>query len=275
MSKHSPASSTGPKRVRAHHLRAMKERGEKIVELTAYDAVTSALLDAAGVDLLLVGDSIGNTMHGHDTTLPVTVEDMIPAARGVARAAGRAFVVVDLPFGSYESGPEQALATAVRFMKETGAHGVKLEGGERVVEQVRAISQAGIPVVGHLGYTPQSEHALGGPRVQGRDDADQLLADARAIAGAGAIAVVLEMVPVPLAQRVTEALAVPTIGIGAGPGCDGQILVWTDMAGMGDWAPRFVKQYARLGEALREAAQTYAGEVRDGSFPAAEHGFDK
>lgn len=273
MSKHSRPSL---KRVRAPHLRGMKGGGDRIVALTAYDAVTAALFDQAGVDLLLVGDSIGNTMHGHETTLPVTVDDLIAPARGVARAAQRAFVVVDLPFGSYEAGPEQALATAVRLMKETGVHAVKLEGGTRMARQIEAITAAGIPVVAHVGYTPQAEHALGGPRVQGRaEGADVVLADAQAVQEAGAVAVVLEMVPAPVAQKVTDALDIPTIGIGAGAGTDGQILVWTDMAGMSDWSPRFAKQFAQIGNALQQAAVDYADEVREGTFPAAEHSFEQ
>ncbi|MFC8923977.1 3-methyl-2-oxobutanoate hydroxymethyltransferase [Cellulosimicrobium sp. NPDC057127] len=270
-----PDRAPTPRRVRVHHLAEAKARGEKITMLTAYDAVTARLFDDAGIDVLLVGDSIGNTMHGHATTLPVTVDDMVPAARAVARAARRALVVVDLPFGSYEAGPEQALATGVRFLKETGVSAVKLEGGRRVVPQVRALTEAGIPVVGHLGYTPQSENALGGPRVQGRGDdaAERLSEDALAVAEAGAIAVVLEMVPVEVAARVTEILAVPTIGIGAGPQCDGQVLVWTDMAGMTDWSPRFARRYAELGQALQGAARAYADDVRAGAFPDDGHSF--
>jgi 3-methyl-2-oxobutanoate hydroxymethyltransferase len=272
-----PDRAPAPRRVRVHHLAEAKARGEKIAMLTAYDAVTAQLFEAAGIDVLLVGDSIGNTMHGHTTTLPVTVDDLVPAARAVARAARRALVVVDLPFGSYEAGPEQALATAVRFLKETGVSAVKLEGGRRVVPQVRALTEAGIPVVGHIGYTPQSEHSLGGPRVQGRGDdaAERLSEDALAVAEAGAIAVVLEMVPVEVAARITEILAVPTIGIGAGPQCDGQVLVWTDMAGMTDWSPRFARRYAELGQALVGAAEAYAADVRDGTFPDEEHSFTR
>ncbi|GAA1867131.1 3-methyl-2-oxobutanoate hydroxymethyltransferase [Myceligenerans crystallogenes] len=258
-----------------HHLAAAKQRGEKITMLTAYDAVTATLLDAAGVDMFLVGDSIGNVMHGHTTTLPVTVDDMIPPARAVARATQRALVVVDLPFGSYEAGPEQALATGVRMMKETGVQAVKLEGGVRVAPQIRALSDAGIPVVGHLGFTPQSEHALGGHRVQGRGDeaAEALADDALAVQEAGAVAVVLEMVPVDVAERITEILRIPTIGIGAGARCDGQVLVWTDMAGMTEWAPRFAKRYAELGRALTAAATEYVEDVKKGTFPDADHSF--
>lgn len=269
-----PAPAT-PRRVRVHHLREAKARGERLTMLTAYDAVTAHIFDDAGVDMLLIGDSIGNVMHGHATTLPVTLDDLIPPARAVARAAHRAFVVADLPFGSYEAGPEQALATAVRMMKETGVAAVKFEGGERVVPQIRALTEAGIPVVGHLGYTPQSENLLGGPRVQGRGDlaAERLSADAVAIADAGVIAMVLEMVPGPVAARITEVVPVPTIGIGAGVECDGQVLVWTDMAGMTDWSPRFAKRFGDVGAALRAAAVAYVDEVRDGKFPGPDHTF--
>ncbi|MBA8809145.1 3-methyl-2-oxobutanoate hydroxymethyltransferase [Promicromonospora sukumoe] len=260
-----------------HHLAEAKAKGEKLAMLTAYDAVTAAIFDAAGMDILLVGDSIGNVMHGHTSTIPVTVDDMIPAARAVARATKRAFVVIDLPFGSYEAGPQQALETSVRIFKETGADAVKLEGGVRSAPQIRALTDAGIPVVAHLGYTPQSENLLGGPRVQGRgDDAVERLADdAKAVEEAGAVAVVLEMVPTDVAARITEIVRIPTIGIGAGPHCDGQVLVWTDMAGMTDWSPRFARRYAELGAALQQAAEDYVSEVKDASFPDAEHSFEK
>ncbi|RPF20764.1 3-methyl-2-oxobutanoate hydroxymethyltransferase [Myceligenerans xiligouense] len=275
MSAHTKPTPASAKKVRVHHLAAAKERGEKISMLTAYDAVTATLLDASGVDMLLVGDSIGNVMHGHTTTLPVTVDDMIPPARAVATATKRALVVVDLPFGSYEAGATQALATGVRMMKETGVAAVKLEGGTRVAAQIRALSDAGIPVVAHLGFTPQSEHALGGHRVQGRgDEAAEVLADdALAVQEAGAIAVVLEMVPVEVAARITEILRIPTIGIGAGGQCDGQVLVWTDMAGMTDWTPRFAKRYAELGRALQQAAEEYVADVKKGTFPDEAHSF--
>ena len=276
MSAHT-SPTQGPKRVRVHHLAEAKARGEKLAMLTAYDAVTAGVFDAAGMDILLVGDSIGNVMHGHATTIPVTVDDMIPAARAVARATKRAFVVIDLPFGSYEAGPQQALETAVRVFKETGADAVKLEGGIRSAAQIRALTDAGIPVVAHLGYTPQSENLLGGPRVQGRgeDAVEALAADAQAVEEAGAVAVVLEMVPSGVAARITEILHIPTIGIGAGPHCDGQVLVWTDMAGMTDWSPRFARRYAELGAALQQAAEDYVSEVKDSSFPDAEHSFEK
>ena len=263
------------KRVRVHHLLEAKERGEKLTMLTAYDAPTARIFDEAGIDLLLVGDSIGNTMLGHASPIPVTVDELIPAVRAVAGAVHRALVVADLPFGSYESGPQQALATSVRFLKEAAAQAVKFEGGRRVAPQVRMLTDAGIPVVGHLGFTPQSENILGGKRVQGRGEeaADALCADALALQEAGAVAVVLEMVPAPVAARVTEILRIPTIGIGAGPDVDGQVLVWLDMAGMGAWSPRFAKQYAQVGKVLGDAARAYAAEVRSGAFPDAEHSF--
>ena len=268
-------TSDAPKRVRVHHLQAAKDKGDKLVMLTAYDAVTARIFDEAGVDMLLVGDSMGNTMHGYATTLPVTLDEMVVAARSVAGATAHAFVVADLPFGSYEAGPEQALATGVRIMKETGVAAVKLEGGRRVVPQIRALTDAGIPVVGHLGYTPQSENLLGGPRVQGRGDeaAARLREDALAIAEAGVVALVLEMVPAPVAAAVTEVVPVPTIGIGAGAGCDGQVLVWVDMAGMTGWSPRFAKRFGEVGAALSAAAKAYADEVRAGTFPDEAHQF--
>ncbi|NMR21498.1 3-methyl-2-oxobutanoate hydroxymethyltransferase [Cellulomonas fimi] len=265
------------KRVRVHHLREAKERGERITMLTAYDFPTARIFDDAGIDVLLIGDSMGNTMHGHATTIPVTVDELIPAVRAVSSAARRALVVADLPFGSYEASAEQAFASAVRMMKEGGAHAVKFEGGRRVAAQVRMLTEAGIPVVGHLGFTPQSENLLGGKRVQGRgeDAAETLSADAVALQEAGAIAVVLEMVPAPLAARVTEILRIPTIGIGAGPDCDGQVLVWLDMAGVGDWSPRFAKKFGEVGKALHDAASAYADEVRGGTFPDAAHSFSE
>lgn len=264
-----------PRRMRVHHLTQAKEQGERLTMLTAYDAVTARIFDKAGVDLLLVGDSIGNTMHGYRTTLPVTVDELVVAARAVAGSVERALVVVDLPFGSYEAGPQQALETGVRMMKETGVSAVKIEGGARVAAQVAALTQAGIPVVGHLGYTPQSEHRLGGPRVQGRgDDAAVLHDDAQALVEAGAVAIVLEMVPAPLAAAVTAAVPVPTIGIGAGAQCDGQVLVWVDMAGMTDWSPRFAKRYGNVGEVLQQAAADYIADVRSGAFPDAAHQFE-
>jgi 3-methyl-2-oxobutanoate hydroxymethyltransferase len=267
--------SVAPKRVRVPHLRAMKERGERFAMLTSYDQMTAEIFDGAGVPVLLVGDSAANNVLGYDTTLPVSVDELIPLVRAVSRGSRRALVVADLPFGSYQASAEQALATSVRFMKEGGAHAVKLEGGVAVVPQVRALVTAGIPVMAHIGFTPQSEHGLGGYRVQGRGaEADRLVADAVALAEAGAFAVVLEMVPAEVAKRVTGELAIPTIGIGAGVDCDGQVLVWQDMAGLRSGPmPRFVKQYADLRGTLTEAAEAYAADVAAGTFPAEEHSF--
>ncbi|MPV37482.1 3-methyl-2-oxobutanoate hydroxymethyltransferase [Georgenia subflava] len=266
-----------PRRVRVHHLRQSKERGEPLTMLTAYDAVTARIFDEAGIDMLLVGDSMGDNMLAHPTTIPVTVDEMIPAVRAVSRSSRRAMVIADLPFGSYEASPAQCHASAVRMLKEGGAHAVKFEGGAHLAEHVQLLTRSGIPVVGHLGFTPQSENMLGGKRVQGRgaEAADQLVADALALAEAGAIAVVLEMVPAPVAARVTEVLDVPTIGIGAGPDCDGQVLVWTDMAGMTGWSPRFAKRFGEVGAELFAATRNYARAVREGTFPAAEHSYEK
>lgn len=260
--------------MRVHHLAAAKASGARIVMLTAYDAVTARLLDEAGTDMLLVGDSIGNVMLGHENTLPVELDEMVVATRSVARATSRAMVVADLPFGTYEAGPAQALASSARLMK-AGANAVKMEGGRARAASVEALSQAGIPVVGHLGFTPQSLNMLGGFRVQGRglDAAEALVLDAIALERAGAVALVLEMVPEPLAARVTQSLAVPTIGIGAGARCDGQVLVWTDMAGMTQWSPRFARSFGQVGQALRQAAEDYGAAVREHSFPAPEHWF--
>ncbi|MFI9640259.1 3-methyl-2-oxobutanoate hydroxymethyltransferase [Micromonospora sp. NPDC051925] len=263
------------RRVRTRDLIAAKERGDRWAMLTSYDQYTAAIFDQAGIPALLVGDSAANNVFGYETTLPVTVDELLPLVRAVVRATRQTLVVGDLPFGSYEEGPTQALRTAVRFMKEGGCHAVKLEGGRRCADQIAAITGAGIPVMAHIGFTPQSEHTLGGYRVQGRGDtADEVLADARAVAGAGAFAVVLEMVPGDVAKRVTAELAIPTVGIGAGPHTDAQVLVWQDMAGLRTGkAPRFVKRYADLAGALTEATRQFADEVRGGDFPAAEHTF--
>jgi 3-methyl-2-oxobutanoate hydroxymethyltransferase len=273
--------STGPapalqRRVRVHHLREYKQRGERFAMLTAYDQYAAAIFEQAGIPVLLVGDSAANNVLGYETTVPVTVEEMIPLVRAVARTARRAMVVADLPFGSYQSGAEQALATSMRMMKEGLAHAVKLEGGSRVAPSVETIVGAGIPVMAHIGFTPQSEHALGGYRVQGRGEAaDRLVSDALALQAAGAFAVVLEMVPAPVAAEVTKALEIPTIGIGAGPDCDAQVLVWQDMMGLRTGkAPRFVKRYADLNTVMLQAAQAYADDVRAGTFPGPEHSFD-
>jgi 3-methyl-2-oxobutanoate hydroxymethyltransferase len=263
------------KRVRIHHLRELKERGEPWPMLTAYDMYAAELFDEAGIPVLLVGDSASNNVYGYDTSLPVTVDELVPLVRAVTRSVKRALVVADLPFGSYQVSPEQAVATSIRFMKEGRAHAVKLEGGRAFVPHVKAITTAGVPVMGHIGFTPQSEHNLGGYRVQGRGKAgDDVVADALALQEAGAFAVVMEMVPAEVAKRVTHELAVPTVGIGAGPDCDAQVLVWQDMAGLRRGkAPRFVKRYADLAGVLRGAAEQFAADVRSGGFPAPEHVF--
>jgi 3-methyl-2-oxobutanoate hydroxymethyltransferase len=270
-----PAPPMTRKRVRVHHLRAMKERGEHFAMLTSYDQLTAEIFDQAGIPVLLVGDSAANNVLGYETTLPVTVDELLPLVRAVTRGSRTALVVADLPFGSYQSTPEQALATSVRFMKEGGAHAVKLEGGTSVVPQVAAVVTAGIPVMAHIGFTPQSEHGLGGYRVQGRGEAgDELVRAALALQEAGAFAVVLEMVPGDVAKRVTAELTVPTIGIGAGVDCDGQVLVWQDMAGLRSGPmPRFVKQYADLRAVLTGAATAFADEVASRTYPAEEHTF--
>jgi 3-methyl-2-oxobutanoate hydroxymethyltransferase len=268
-------SKPKPKRTRVHHLRELKERGERWAMLTAYDVYAAEIFDEAGIPVLLVGDSAANNVFGYDTTLPVTVDELLPLVKAVVRGTTRALVVADLPFGSYQTGPEQALMTSFRFMKEGGAHAVKLEGGARFVPQVEALAGSGVPVMAHLGFTPQSEHALGGYRVQGRGDAgDRLVEDALALQAAGAFSVVLEMVPADVAKRVTAELVIPTIGIGAGPDCDAQVLVWSDMAGMNRGrTPRFVKRYADLGGVLLDAAKRFADEVRGGDYPDTEHSY--
>jgi 3-methyl-2-oxobutanoate hydroxymethyltransferase len=270
------AAGSRPKKVRVHHLRAMKERGERFAMLTSYDQMSAEIFDEAGIPVLLVGDSAANNVLGYETTLPVTVDELLPLVRAVARGSHHALVVADLPFGSYQSSPEQALATAVRFMKEGSAHAVKLEGGTSVAPQVAALVAAGVPVMAHIGFTPQSEHGLGGYRVQGRGEAgDELVTAALALQEAGAFAVVLEMVPADVAKRVTAELVVPTIGIGAGVDCDGQVLVWQDMAGLRSGPmPRFVKRYADLRAVLSGAASAFAEDVAARTFPGEEHSFD-
>ena len=270
-------TSTPPeRRVRITDLRIAKARGARWAMLTSYDQYTAALFESAGVAVLLVGDSAANNVYGYPSTLPVTVAELVPLAAAVVRSTRRALVVADLPFGTYEDGPSQALATAVRFMKETACHAVKLEGGERSAPQIHKITQAGIPVMGHIGFTPQSEHGLGGYRVQGRGrEAEQVIADAHAVAEAGAFAVVLEMVPGAVAKQITAELEIPTVGIGAGPDCDAQVLVWQDMLGLREGRmPRFVKQYARLADVIREATAAYVTDVIDGTFPAESHTFE-
>ncbi|MFE5284812.1 3-methyl-2-oxobutanoate hydroxymethyltransferase [Nocardia sp. NPDC056611] len=263
------------RKTRVQHLQQMKQAGERWSMLTAYDYSTARLFEEAGIPVLLVGDSAANVVYGYDTTVAITVDELIPLVRGVVKGAPHALVVADLPFGSYESSPEQALATAVRFMKETGAHAVKLEGGERVADTIHTLTAAGIPVMAHIGFTPQSVNTLGGFRVQGRGDgAEQLIADAIAVQEAGAFSVVMEMVPAELAGQVTRKLTIPTVGIGAGAECDAQVLVWQDMVGYtGGKTAKFVKQFADVGGQLRTAAATYADEVRRGVFPGPEHSY--
>jgi 3-methyl-2-oxobutanoate hydroxymethyltransferase len=264
------------KRVRIRHFRRAKQQGIKITGLTSYDFLSASIFDRAGIDFLLVGDSAGNAVFGYDTTLPVTNDELIPLCRAVVRAVKRALVVADMPFGSYETGAEEALHTAIRFMKETGAHAVKLEGGVRSAPQIEAIVRAGIPVMAHIGFTPQSEHGLGGHLIQGRGEGAQaLLEDARAVEQAGAFAVVLEMVPSAVAKMVTDELSIPTISVGAGPHCDGQLMVWTDWAGFTTGRiPRFVKQYAQIAQVLFDATVAYREDVESGTYPAAEHEYE-
>jgi 3-methyl-2-oxobutanoate hydroxymethyltransferase len=262
------------RRITVRDIAAAKARGEKWPMLTAYDALTAQVFDEAGIPVLLVGDSAGMVVFGHETTIPVSVADLLPLTAAVVRATSRALVVADLPFGSYQVSPEAALTASIRFLKEAGAHAVKLEGGERVARQVEDLVAAGIPVMGHLGLTPQSVNALGGYRVQGRgEDGERLLQEAKALEAAGAFSVVLEAVPAALAERVTASLSIPTIGIGAGPGCDAQVLVWQDMAGLSPRVPKFVKKYADLAGTLRAAATAYAQDVTSGAFPSEEYSY--
>jgi 3-methyl-2-oxobutanoate hydroxymethyltransferase len=267
--------SEAPKRVRTRHFATAKAEGIRITGLTSYDFLSAGIFDRAGVDFLLVGDSAGNVVFGYDTTVPVTMDELLPLCRGVVKAAKRALVVADMPFGSYEAGADDALHNAVRFMKEAGVHAVKLEGGVRSVAQIERLVGAGIPVMGHIGFTPQSEHGLGGHVVQGRGAGkDALIRDALAVEAAGAFAIVLEMVPREVAKEITEVLRIPTIGIGAGPDTDGQILVWTDLAGLNTTrVPRFVKQYANLEATLLDAVGRWRDDVIQGSFPGSEHSF--
>ena len=266
-------TASAARRTTIHDLQAATDRGERWPMITAYDAVTAQIFDEAGIPALLVGDSAAMVVYGYDSTLPVTVDDLVPLVAAVVRGSKTALVIADLPFGSYQASMPQALETATRFMKEAGAHAVKLEGGRHVLPQVEAMVAAGIPVMGHLGLTPQSVHALGGYRVQGRGEAgDTLLRDAKALEAAGAFCVVLEAVPADLAAHVTEVLSIPTVGIGAGPSTDAQVIVWQDMAGLTPGPlPRFVKQYADVRGVLSGAAQAWADDVRTGAFPDVEH----
>jgi 3-methyl-2-oxobutanoate hydroxymethyltransferase len=263
------------RRITIRDLQQAKQAHERWAMLTAYDYSTARVFDAAGIPVLLVGDSAANVVYGYDSTVPVTIDELIPLVRGVVRGSSRALVVADLPFGSYQASPMQALETAARFMKEGGAQAVKLEGGQRMARQVETLVSAGIPVMAHIGLTPQSVNVLGGYRVQGRGDeaAHRLLQDAKALQQAGAFAVVLEVVPSDVAAQVSAELQIPTVGIGAGPGCDAQVLVWQDMAGLrtGGKSPKFVKEYANVADILNGAATRFADEVRSGAYPAAEH----
>ena len=278
-----PASASKPfdldtvKKVRTVHLAQAKATGQKFSMLTCYDALTAQVFDRAGIDMLLVGDSAANVVLGYESTLTITLDEMIPMVAAVSRGASRAMVVADLPFGSYEQSPQQAVASAVRLMKEGGAHAVKIEADASMTEWVRALVRTGIPVVAHVGFTPQSEHALGGFRVQGRGEAaERVREDAVALAEAGAFCVLMEMVTTETARRVDEAVgAVPTIGIGASNVTTGQVLVWQDMmGGRSGRVPRFVKQFAQVGQVMEDAARAYREQVRSGEFPAAEHTFE-
>jgi 3-methyl-2-oxobutanoate hydroxymethyltransferase len=262
------------RRLTIRDIAAAKARGEKWPMLTAYDALTASVFDAAGIPVLLVGDSAAMVVYGHDSTIPVTVDELIPLTSAVVRGTSRALIVADLPFGSYQASPSAALATGTRFLKETGAQAVKLEGGYRVIRQVEELVAAGIPVMAHLGLTPQSVNAFGGYKVQGRgEDGERLLHDAKALQSAGAFAAVLECVPTELAERVTASLEIPTIGIGAGPHCDAQVLVWQDMAGLSPRTAKFVKRYADIAGVLRGAAQAFAADVVGGAFPTPEYSY--
>jgi len=269
------AESAREHRVTIPSLRRRKRRGEKLTMLTAYDFAFAQIFDTAGIDVLLVGDSLGNVVQGRETTLPVTMDEAIYHTRLVSRAARRALVIGDMPFGSYQVCAEEAVRNAVRFVKEGGAHAVKLEGGTAVLQTIQRIVAAEIPVMGHVGLTPQAIHRMGGHRVQGRTEKSRarVIADARAVEEAGAFAVVLEGMPVDLAREVTELLSIPTIGIGAGVHCDGQVLVMHDLLGLSDWTPSFVKQYANLGSLASRAARSFAEDVAGGKFPDEKHSY--
>lgn len=263
------------RKTRIQHLQERKQQQEPWAMLTAYDFTSARIFADAGVDVLLVGDSAANVIYGYDTTVPVTLDELIPLVRGVVRGAPESLIVADLPFGSYEASPQQALASAQRFFKEAGAHAVKLEGGRRMIPQIKALTKAGIPVMGHVGFTPQSVNGLSGFRVQGKGEAGaQVMKDALAVQKAGAFAVVMEMVPADIAKEVTETLNIPTVGIGAGPDCDAQVLVWQDMAGMSEGrSPRFVRRFGTVGAELRQAATSFRQAVETREFPAPEHCF--
>ena len=267
-----------PRPVTTHDLLRMKEQEKRIVMLTCYDALFARLLDGAGVDILLVGDSVNTVLAAADTTLSATLDQMIYHTRIVRRGAERAMVVCDMPFLTYQVAKDEAIRNCGRVLAETGCHGVKVEGGLHIAPTLRALVDVGIPVMGHIGLTPQSVHALGGYRVQGRDavTAQRLKNDAKALEDAGAFAIVLELVPAPLAAEITQSLAIPTIGIGAGPTCDGQVLVLHDMLGLNErFSAKFVKRYASLAEQVRTAVGAFSAEVRAGRYPGKEHSFEQ
>jgi 3-methyl-2-oxobutanoate hydroxymethyltransferase len=268
-------SQPSPARLSIAELQRRKDRGERFAVLTSYDQITAGIFESAGIDVLLVGDSAANNVLGYPDTISVTVDELLPLVRAVVRGTSHALVIADLPFGSYQLSPQQALETSLRFMKESGAHAVKFEGGVAVAQHARTVVDAGIPVVGHVGFTPQSVYGLGGYRVQGRgDDGDRIVNDALALQSAGVFAVVLEMVPADLAKQITAELSIPTIGVGAGADCDAQVLVWTDMAGFGSGhTPKFVKPYADLRGVLLDAATRYRDDVVSGSYPDADHSY--
>jgi 3-methyl-2-oxobutanoate hydroxymethyltransferase len=269
------AESTREHRITVPTLARRKRRGDKISMLTAYDHTFATIFDHAGIEILLVGDSLGNVVQGRNTTLPVTLDEVVYHTRMVARGAERALVIADLPFGSYQVSEEEAVRNAIRCVKDGGAHAVKLEGGTGMADTIRRIVRAEIPVMGHVGLTPQAIHRMGGHRVQGRTDEsrNRVMEDALAVQNAGAFAVVLEGVPVDLAREITGMLDIPTIGIGAGVHCDGQVLVMHDLLGLTDWTPSFVKQYANLGALASQAARQFAEEVTNGKFPDDAHSF--
>ena len=266
-------ASAGATRITITELAKWKSAHQKWAMLTSYDAITAGIFESAGIPVLLVGDSAGNNFFGHANTLPVTVDEMVSLTSAVVRGTSTALVIADLPFGSYEVSAEQALATGIRFIKEAQAHAVKLEGGVRVVEQIKTLVKSGIPVMGHLGMTPQSVNAIGGFKVQGRSNPESILADALALQDAGCFAVVLELVPAELAAKITEELRIPTIGIGAGINCDAQVLVWTDLMGLTEKPPRFAKSYLNLREEMTEAVKRWRNDVESGAFPTEKETF--
>ena len=262
-------------RISTADLAAKKRAGERFAMLTCYEQITAEIFDGANIPVLLVGDSAGNNFLGFENTIPVTVDELIPMARAVVNSSSKAMVVADLPFGSYEASPEQALSTGIRFFKEAKVGAVKLEGGAKVVPQIEKLIAAGIPVMGHLGLTPQSVHTLGGFKVQGRgDDGQVIIDDAKALAAAGVFAIVLEAIPAQLAKQITTAISIPTIGIGAGVDCDGQVLVWTDLMGLTAKMPKLAKAYRNMRKEMNDAVSEFAQDVATGRFPTAEQSFN-